>query len=127
MTERGGRRQHTWSAPLSWRELRVVDLAPSLAAIGQVPIGRADWLLAVAEPVLRAAATDPDLPTALRQNAQHALDGLQEECAKIAARPPLRGRPPVRRPTAGSLRRAVRKMLRPPRPHLRNTCYAEYG
>ena len=94
MAARGGRRQHTWSAPLSWREARVVDVARSLAAVGQAPLGRADWLLGMAEPVLRAAAIDPALPAALRQNAQQALDGLQDERAEIAAHPPRRGRPP---------------------------------
>jgi len=96
MAERGGRRQHTWSAPLSWRETRVVDVARALAAVGQAPMGRADWLIAMAEPVLRGAAVDPDLPIALRQNAQQALDGLQQERAELAARPPRRGRPPSR-------------------------------
>ena len=95
MAERGGRRQHTWSAPLSWHEARVVDVARSLATVGQAPMGRADWLLGMAEPVLRAAAIDPALPVALRQNARQALEGLQAERAELAARPPRRGRPPV--------------------------------
>ena len=58
-------------------------------------MGRADWLLAMAEPVLRSAPIAPALPAALRQNAQQALGGLQDERVELAAHPPCRGRPPA--------------------------------
>ena len=95
MAVRGGRRQHTWSAPVSWREARVLEVARAVASAHQGPLSRADWLLAFAEPVLQAGATDPALPAYLREQAERALAGLQAEHAELAAHPPRPGRPPA--------------------------------
>ena len=94
MAARGGRRQHTWSAPLSWPEVDVLDAARAVASPRQGPLSRADWLLALAEPVLHEAAADASLPTHLRDRAQRALALLHAERAKLAANPPHPGRPP---------------------------------
>jgi hypothetical protein len=94
MAVRGGRRQHTWSAPVSWPEARVLESARAIAAARQGPLSRADWLLRLAEPVLHEASADAALPNYLRDRAQQTLALLQAERAELAAHPPRRGRPP---------------------------------
>ena len=94
MAARGGRRQHTWSAPVSWPEASVLDAARAVASARQGPLSRADWLLALAEPVLHEAAADASLPTYLCSRAQQALTLLQAERTQLAAHPPRPGRPP---------------------------------
>lgn len=94
MAARGGRRQHTWSAPVSWPEAAVLDAARAVASARQGPLSRADWLLALAVPVLHEAADDASLPAHLRNRAQQALAQLQAERTQFAAHPPRPGRPP---------------------------------
>ena len=94
MAARGGRRQHTWSAPVSWPEASVLDAARAVASARQGPLSRADWLLALAEPVLHEAADDTSLSAHLRNRAQQALAQLQAERTQLAAHPPRLGRPP---------------------------------
>ena len=101
MAPRGGRRQQSWTVPLSWREATVLETALAIAAARQRPrLSRADWLLALAEPALQQAASASDLPAYLRLRAERALAGLHAERAELAAHPPRLGRPPLRRPPA---------------------------
>ena len=95
MAVRGGRRQQTWSAPVSWREARVLEVARAVASARRGPLSRADWVLALAEPLLKEGTADPALPARLRQEAERALVGLQAERAELAAHPPRPGRPPA--------------------------------
>lgn len=95
MAERGGRRQQTWSAPVSWREADVLDEARAVfaARAGSVP-SRADWLLTVAQQVLFEGSEDQALPDSVRQRAMRALAKLAAERAEVAAHPARPGRPP---------------------------------
>ena len=88
MADRGGRRQQTWGAPVSWREAAVLDAARSGLQ------SRADWLVGRAEVLLREGAADPSLPASVRQLAERALADLAAERATVAAHPPRVGRPP---------------------------------
>jgi hypothetical protein len=91
----GGRRQHTWSAPVSWPETRVLESARATAAVRHGPLSQADWLFSLAAPVLHEASADAAaLPTYLRDRAGQALALLEAERAELAAHPPRRGRPP---------------------------------
>ena len=70
MAARGGRRQQSWTVPLSWREAMVLDAAHAIAAARLRPrLSRADWLLALAEPALQQAASASDLPPCLPASA----------------------------------------------------------
>jgi hypothetical protein len=94
MAERGGRRRHTWGAPMSWREMRVLEVARAVTAARSGVLSRADWLLQVGETMLRQAVSDESLPRHLVQRAADALAGLQAERAELAANPPRVGRRP---------------------------------
>jgi hypothetical protein len=92
---RGGRRQQTWSAPVSWREADVLDAARAVwAARAGITPSRADWLLNLAEQILRAGSEDQALSAFMRQRATRALAQLAAERAEVAAHPARPGRPP---------------------------------
>ena len=95
MAERGGRRQQTWGAPVSWREAEALEAARAVSGARSGPQSRADWLLGLAEPVLRNAVEDPALPASVRQRAKSALAALASEREAMAANPPRVGRPPA--------------------------------
>ena len=95
MAERGGRRQQTWGAPVSWREADALEAARALCGAHSGPQGRADWLLGLAETVLRNGVEDPTIPGYVRQRAKSALAALASERAATAANPPRVGRPPA--------------------------------
>ncbi len=94
MAERGGRRQQTWGAPVSWREADALEAARAIAVARGSVQSRADWLLSIAERVLREGADDAALPAGVRQRAERALAALAAERAEVAAHPPRPGRPP---------------------------------
>lgn len=95
MAERGGRRQQTWGAPVSWREAAALDAARAVSAARSGGLqSRADWLVGRAEALLREGAADPSLPASVRQQAERALADLAMERAAVAANPPRVGRPP---------------------------------
>ena len=94
MADRGGRRQQTWGAPVSWREAVVLDAARAVCAARSGLQSRADWLVGRAEVLLREGAADPSLPASVRQLAERALADLAAERATVAAHPPRVGRPP---------------------------------
>lgn len=94
MAERGGRRKQTWGAPVSWREASALEAARAVSSARNGVISRADWLLEMAEPLLRQAVGDQSLPSYVRQRAAQALASLESERAEIAAHPPRPGRPP---------------------------------
>ena len=95
MAVRGARRRQTWSAPVSWREARVLEVARAVASARRGPLSRADWLLALAEPLLTHGTADPALPAHLRQEAERAPVGLPTERAELTAHPARPGRPPA--------------------------------
>jgi hypothetical protein len=95
MAARGGRRQLTWGAPMSWREIRAVEAARAVTgARTGAPLSRADWLIGMAEAVLREAVEDADLPAYVRQQAAGALAELEAERQAQAEHPPRPGRRP---------------------------------
>jgi hypothetical protein len=95
MAARGGRRQLTWGAPVSWREMQALEAARAVtAARTGAPPSRADWLIRMAEAALREAAEDADLPAYMRQRAAGALAGLEAEQREQAEHPPRPGRRP---------------------------------
>jgi hypothetical protein len=96
MAERGGRRQQTWGTPMSWREKEVLEAARAVSATTTGPIGRTDWLLRLAETILRQAVRDDgQLPRMVAQRASAALAGLDAERAYTASHPPRVGRRPT--------------------------------
>lgn len=94
MAERGGRRQQTWGAPVSWREAMVLEAARAVVAARTGALSRADWLIGMAETLLRNAAGDTALPTHVAQRVAAALEALDAERAHLAAHPPQVGRRP---------------------------------
>ena len=94
MAERGGRRQRTWGAPVSWREAAALDAARAVCAARGGLQSRADWLVGMAEQVLRAAAADPSLPASVQRQAERGLADLAADREAVAANPPRPGRPP---------------------------------
>lgn len=95
MAVRGGRRQQTWSAPVSSTEAQVLEAARAIATARQGPLSRADWLLSLAEPVLQEAMAEAALSLHQRGRAERALATLREERERLAIHPPRRGRPPA--------------------------------
>ena len=95
MAARGCRRQQTWSAPVSWREAHVLEAARSVTAAREGSLSRADWLLGLAQVVLRESTADMALPSHVRQQAAQALTALEAERAEAAAHPARIGRPPA--------------------------------
>ncbi len=94
VAQRGGRRQQTWGAPMSWREAEVLEAARAVAAARGGAQSRADWLLGLAQIVLREGLQDLSLPASVRERGSRALEGLAKEGAELAAHPPRVGRPP---------------------------------
>jgi hypothetical protein len=89
----GGRRTRHTVIYLSWDEanaFEAVRLADSHRH-GRA-LSRADWLLQVVDPRLRAYAADATLPAHIRQRCAAALTALERERASAAVRAP--GRPP---------------------------------
>lgn len=85
LASRGGRRQQSWGAPLSWREAQALEVARAVTAARQGALSRADWLLGLAEGVLQAGIADTDLPPYVRARAEKALALLETERAEDAA------------------------------------------
>ncbi len=94
MAPRGGRRQWTWGAPVSWREMQVLEAARAVTAARATALSRADWLIGMAETTLHEAAGDTDLPPYVAQRAAGALAGLEAEHREQTKHPPHVGRPP---------------------------------
>ncbi len=80
---------------MSWREADVLDEARAVSAarLGSAQ-SRADWLLHLAEQLLREGSGDEALSDSIRQRASRALAKLAAERAEVAAHPARPGRPP---------------------------------
>ena len=94
MADRGGRRQRTWGAPMSWREVHMLETARAVSAAQTGDVSRADWLVQLGEAVLQQAVADNRLSPYLLKRATDALAGLEAERAEAAANPPRVGRRP---------------------------------
>lgn len=93
MAAPGGRRTKHTVIYLSWDEadaFEAVRVADSHRHGGA--LSRADWLMQVVEPRLRAHAADAALPTHIRQRCAAALSALERERSRPFVRRP--GRPP---------------------------------